>query len=207
MLKIEGIFKLGEVDYKGSLSDGTPYEIKNIEESMWEVRGLEGYAFSLSGTTLLTPYIGIGYRYLNDDSSDDLYGYERESRYFYSPLGLEMITFLGRGWSFGLTLEYDIFWKGKQKSYIRYAYSKQGFLGYDDIENDQMRGYGCRGCLKIEKKGKRIGFAIEPFIRYWNIKNSNMTPESIYGIPYNYVHYIEPKNNSTEYGVDLTISF
>ncbi len=65
MLKLEVKGSWGELDYSSPVSG----VIENIPDYMVEVRGLGGYDFSVSEATILTPYIGIGYRYLNDDSS------------------------------------------------------------------------------------------------------------------------------------------
>jgi hypothetical protein len=91
MLKAEGKFAYGQVDYKNS---GT---LDNIDDYILEFRGLGGYDFSILKASTLTPYVGIGYRYLNDDmsgmtTSTGARGYERESNYLYSPIGVEIIT-------------------------------------------------------------------------------------------------------------------
>ena len=198
MLKAEGRFSYGQVDYENS---GT---MDNIDDYMLEFRGLGGYDFPILTATILTPYIGFGYRYLNDDmtgtTSTGALGYERESNYFYSPIGIETITELDKGWSIGLTLEYDYFWKGIQKSHL----SDTG-LGLNDLENDQDDGYGVRGSVKFQKKGEKLDFVIEPFIRYWNIKESEETAITYSGTVVGYGY--EPKNDSTEFGIKFAAKF
>ena len=198
VLKADGRFSYGKVDYKNS---GT---LDNIDDYMLEFRGLWGRDFSVSETSIFTPYIGIGYRYLNDDltgaTSTGARGYERESNYYYSPIGIETSTQLTNGWSVGLTVEYDHFWKGVQRSHL----SDTG-LGLNDVENDQKKGYGCRGSVKFLKKDKNMDFVIEPFIRYWNIKKSEETAITYSGTIVGYGY--EPKNNSTEIGCRLALIF
>lgn len=87
--------------------------------------------------------------------------YERESNYLYSPIGVTIITPLRNGWSFGATVEYDIFWWGKQISHLSDA-----IPGLNDPENRQKKGYGARGSIKFQKKDEKIDFVIEPYIRY-----------------------------------------
>ena len=195
MFKAEGRFSYGQVDYENS---GTK---DNIDDYIWEFRGLAGYDSSILKATIITPYIGFGYRYLNDDltgtTSTGALGYEREQSYFYSPVGIKTITELENGWSIGVTLEYDIFWSGKNKSHFSDANP-----AYNDLEFDQDEGYGCRGSIRFEKKGENIDYVIEPFIRYWNIKESDrdlLTATSTY--------YVEPKNNSTEIGIKFAAKF
>ncbi len=192
MLKAEGNFSVGQVDYS------SPSGTSTINDYKLEVRGLAGYGFPLSQAILLTPYIGFGYRYLNDDlTSGTLAGaYERESNYYYSPIGVETITELGSGRSLGVTIEYDYFWKGIQKSHLSDINS-----GLSDLQNDQNGGYGLRGSIKFQDNR----LVIEPFIRYWDIDKSDVQEITYKG---NYAGSgLEPKNNSTEIGIKIAIKW
>jgi len=196
MFKLEGNGSLGTVDYSSSSSG----EIDNIRNYLLEARVLFGYDFPLSTSSLITPYIGFGYRYLNDDPSGKISsfgarGYERESNYFYSPIGLMAWIKLGQGWVVGPMAEYDYLWKGKQRSHLGDA-----ITGFPTIENEQRTGYGLRGSVKFQKMFTGIGLNIEPFIKYWNIKRS----ENEY---FNSGYFYEPRNNSTEYGLILSAVF
>ncbi|MFH1776853.1 MAG: hypothetical protein ABH952_04755 [Candidatus Omnitrophota bacterium] len=199
LFRIEGGFSFGKVDYKNS---GT---MNGITDYMWEFRSLAGKDFFLSTASVITPYIGLGYRYLSDDmggkvSSTGALGYKRESNYLYSPLGIETITELKDGWSIGVTIEYDYFWKGMQRSYIGEA-----IIGLNNLDNDQNGGYGMRGSIKLQKKGADIDQIIEPFIRYWNIEKSEEQDVTYTGIILG-VGY-EPKNTSTQFGVKFTARY
>lgn len=201
MLKAEGKFSFGWVDYSSPIS-GT---VNDIPDYMLEFRGLGGYDFPILKATILTPYIGLGYRYLNDDLSIAVGGYERESSYFYSPIGIETITELDNGWFLGAILEYDYFWRGTQISHLSDVNP-----GYNNPENEQKAGYGLRGSIKLQKKDK---FVIEPFIRYWNIGRSDNAELKLNGVYIGYVYgtniddVYEPKNNSTEFGIKFAAKF
>ena len=200
MLKLEGRYAYGEVDYDGQLDDGTSYTVSNINDTLFEIRGLMGSEVSLSELTALIPYIGMGYRYLNDALDEDIYGYQRESNYFYIPIGIETNTELLNGWAIGLKLEYDYFWKGIQRSHF-----SDINVGLSDIENDQNDGYGCRGSVKFLKEGMDIDFMIEPYVIYWSIEKSEDASITYAG---SYVGYAwEPKNNSREYGIRFLARF
>jgi hypothetical protein len=199
MLKAGGKGSWGKLDYSNS------GEINNITDYMLEFRGLGGWDFVLSKAVSMTPYIGVGYRYLNDDSGGKVsstgeYGYERESNYIYSPIGIECIANIGNGWSMGVIGEYDYFWLGKQKSHL-----SDVDPGFNDASNRQKKGFGLRGSLTLQKKGDKVDFEVGPFIRYWNIKESEKETITYYGTPVGYGW--EPKNNSTEVGVMLGIKF
>jgi hypothetical protein len=196
MIKVAGRFSYGQVDYQNSVT------FNNIDDIIFEIRTLGGYDFKLSKSLTMTPFIGLGYRYLRDDMAGRISpagsekGYLRESNYYYSPIGIEAVNVFDNGWSAGAIIEYDYFWKGTQKSNFSTAVA-----GYNDVENDQNSGYGLRGSIMIKKQTARLFFAIEPFIRYWNIDQSEIQNLT------DYETVLEPKNESTEIGVKFTIGF
>ena len=196
VFKQEGRFSYGQVDYRNSGS------LNNIDDYIVELRSLFGREYLTSKDTAITPYIGIAYRYLNDDmagktTSTGARGYERESNYLYSPIGVELMQRIDYKWAFGATLEYDLFWRGWQKSNLSDA-----IPAWNDLENTQKSGYGWRASLKFIRNWENSDLIIEPFIRYWDIKksdNKNIT-EAGTVIGYGW----EPKNNSTEGGLMVT---
>lgn len=203
MLKAEGKGSWGRVDYHNSGS------IDNIRDYMLEFRGLGGWDLSLLKEISMTPYIGIGYRYLNDDSSGKVssigaHGYERESNYIYNPLGLEFNIDTKVNWLITQTVEYDYFWGGKQKSHL----SDVSPL-ITNISNRQRKGYGFRASLGFRKQFKAVEFAFGPFIKYWSIKKSE--EEVFFDFitdPANPVWIgWEPKNRSKEMGIFMSLKF
>lgn len=199
MLKADAKLSYGQVDYQNSVN------IDNIDDFMAEIRAVGGYDFKLTESLVLTPFIGFGYRYLRDDSSgrmasDGSWGYLRESNYFYSPVGVSLTKDFNKSWAAGLTVEYDIFWKGKQKSYL-----SDVSPAYNNLENDQTSGYGLRGSFFIKKIIGRISYSLEPFIIYWNIDKSDVQYITYNGTIWGYGW--EPKNNSTEIGLKFNVGF
>jgi len=189
MLKAEGKLAYGQLDYDGRTMGGDPLTIKGIPNYMAEGRGLLGFDIAAKAITF-TPYLGIGYRWLQDNTQEKYFGgYKRESNRVYLPIGIEVVVNLGNGWSIGAAGEYDVFLWGKQKSYLSQ-------VGYVDVENKQTKGYGARGAISIAKKSNRVGFIIEPYVKYWNIDDSEIN-----------LGVYEPKNNSTEIGCKLAITF
>ncbi|MDP8292740.1 MAG: autotransporter outer membrane beta-barrel domain-containing protein [Candidatus Orphnella occulta] len=202
MLKLDGRFAYGQVDYSSPIS-GT---LDDIDDYNVEARIALGYDFPVSEKAIITPYAGFGYRYLNDDMSGmrtnlGARGYERESRYLYTPIGIDMIVSLQDGWSMGLVAEYDLFWAGLQKTHW-----EDVLANVATMDNDQKDGWGARGSIKIKKKSGNIDFIIEPFLRYWDIDKSETTDiASTSGTIIGYGW--EPANTSTEWGVKLGIQF
>lgn len=199
MLKVEGRGNWGEVDYSNS------GKVDDIDDYMLEGRGLVGYDFLIAQVHSITPYLGVGYRYLNDDISGKISttgarGYERESNYFYSPIGLEINVQLRNDLYVRNLMEFDYFWRGGQKSHLSDVYP-----AYNDIRNTQKKGYGLRGYIGFLIVTKKIDFEAGPFIIYWNIEDSEYETLTLYGIPY--ATFWEPKNRTTEIGFKITARF
>ncbi|MFH0888174.1 MAG: hypothetical protein V1871_03085 [Planctomycetota bacterium] len=199
MLKLEGKYSSGSVDYTGAYLDGTPVSVDNIKDYGYESRILVGGKKSpiRETTTALYIYTGFGYRYLNDDMSKFLGGYERESNYYYMPIGIEIIPAVKNDWSVGATLEYDVFRQGKQISHL-----SDLDPGLNDVTNAQKHGYGYRASIKLQSPDQKTVIAL--FTKYWNIKKSEN--KTIYYDGDAYVLY-EPKNNSNEIGITVGWKF
>ncbi|HBO97911.1 MAG TPA: hypothetical protein DD648_07885, partial [Candidatus Omnitrophica bacterium] len=198
---LEGQFLGGQVDYE---SNGTG-SLDDINEYLFEIRGLAGYDFPVVEATVLTPYIGIGYRYLDDNMGGKTTttghgGYDRESHYVYMPFGLKTKTPLEGPWSLGFNVEYDLFLSGTQESHLEDVSSSLSTL-----ENDQEEGYGVRGSIQLVRQADTWNFLVEPFIRYWNVDESNIAVITCGGTPC--AAGYEPNNESTEYGVKVGTRF
>jgi hypothetical protein len=200
MARIEARVAAGEVDYS-STNTGSDDSISDVA---FETRGLLGWDFR-PGTWLITPFVGFGYRYLNDDSEGTVTttgarGYERESNYYYSPIGIEALTSLPNGWSLGMSAEYDLFWSGTQKSRLSGA-----IAGLSDLENDQNGGYGVRFSANLHKKFTPLSLKFGPFFRYWKIDDSDVAPITFGGVLVGYG--LEPNNKTYEIGAMVSVTF
>lgn len=200
MYRAEVRFNYGLVDYKSAPSG----ELEDNQDWAVEARLLAGKDLMVTPDVRVTPYIGFGYRYLNDDSagratSTGAIGYERESRYYYIPMGVEFTTKISDSWMVSPALEYDYFIQGEQLSYL----SDVSWV-YPDLRNKQRQGLGFRGSLKFIQTGGAINFVFEPYIRYWHIEDSE---EATVAGPIFIVTGLEPENNTLEYGVRMGAMF
>ena len=85
-------------------------------------------------------------------------------------------------------MEVDFLLNGQQNS--------NGIPVLGDIENNQDSGYGLRASVKFQKHWEKSDFIIEPFVRYWNIDDSDI----VNGV-------IEPANETTEFGIHLSLMY
>jgi len=190
----------GDIDYDGETQAGAPLK-EDADDWILEWRALLESDFPSNGH-LITPFIGIGYRYWND-VVDGPGGYEREVQYVYSPIGIKTLSPLSDGWSWGMSAEYDLFLGGKVKSHLSdYA------SGFNDpeVEQDSGDGYGLRFSLRFSRAFEgSSSLSIEPYISYWDIDESDIEVLTFNGSPYALV--IEPENETTSYGVRISWLF
>lgn len=191
-------YATGKTDYSSPASgtkNGNP-------DWYYELRGTFGRDFSM-GTYSLSPFAGLGYRYLFNDirgrTSTGAAGYRRESIYYYLPIGATHRLKLESAARLLTTLEYDYLINGKQKSY----FSDVTTL-YPDVTNNQHKGYGIRGSMYYEKDNWSFG----PWFQYWNIDKSDLAPFTVTVLGVTYTgNAWEPKNTTTEYGLRLGYKF
>jgi hypothetical protein len=190
-LRGEGRLAFGQVDYKSPVS-GTMSDISDVA---LELRGLAGWEFA-PRRVAVTPYAGLAYRYLNDDASGKVTsigagGYERTSNYFYTPIGVASMMPLCDKWSFGATVEYDLFWLGRQGSELSDAAPE-----FPNVTNHQEDGFGWRGSVRFVRHFEKHDLVLEPFVRYWHIGASNISKDTL-----------EPDNRTVEAGLMVGVTF
>jgi len=185
----------GKVDYDGGTWDGDPLKIDNITDWLVEARLLAGPEYVWDGG-YAAPYIGLGYRWLWDEMSKRYdYGYDRASNYLYLPVGGTITWKLGDGWLLSPTAEYDFLLYGQQIS--QFSDIEEG--GLSDVTNSQTSGHGWRVCLSLERNFGTWTMKLQPFVRRWKIKQSDL--DDIYEA------FIEPKNETTQTGVQAFFVF
>ena len=177
----------------------------NIRDIVFEPRVLAGYDFYFDERTVYTVYLGFGYRYLKDDGSGKVsttgaLGYQRESNYYYTPVGVEGLADVGNNWFIEAIAEYDFLWSGSQISHLGDA-----IPGWNTVSDDQNTGWGVRGSLKVLKKSERYDWSFGPFFRYWRIEKSEDSHLQAGGTLIGFAW--EPENNSTEIGANASLMF
>ena len=191
----------GELTYDGYLDPSGQNYSADSDDWIVEIRGLIGYNFSVRSGSILTPFTGFGSRYWNDQVQSR-YAYEREVSYYYSPIGLMFAAPLTDNWNWGIEAEYDLFWGGRVESHL----SDLG-AGWSDAENewDVGDGYGVRGSIWFAGDvHDNLGMRIEPFVRYWDIDDSDIdNVNTPYGPAYGY----EPATTVFAAGVRVGLEF
>jgi len=202
MLNTSLEYTQGDLDYDGFVQfDGLAPLKEDAEDWIIEWRALLGPDFTSNGH-LITPFVGVGYRYWNDDVEGP-FSYEREVEYLYTPIGIKTICALSDNWTWGISTEYDLFWGGKVKSHL-----SDLFYGLNDPEVDQNAGdgYGLRFSLRFNRAfANSSALSIEPYITYWDIDDSDPELLTFLGVPIAIVR--EPENETLTYGLRIGWQF
>ncbi len=189
-LRLEGRLSFGEMEYDGSYMDDTPVSLDGIDDFLFDLRMLWGRELTASRLSDAV-YAGLGYRYLNDDSSSEVGGYERKSNYVYVPLGSRKDFDMAGPWSLSVTSELDVLIVGRQISYLSDADPS-----LPDVRNWQWPGLGAGLMLDLRHTGTNVDLSLAPFLRCWWIAESSTSDG-----------YYEPRNNTFEYGLAFVIRF
>jgi len=184
--RLEGEFAYGTLDYEGSLQDGTPYTIENCHDYLLNLRLVWGGRWQAKGWDNQCT-AGLGYRGLNDDSSTDPLGYDRQSAYIYVPVALRMRHELSDHWQIGLGGEFDFLLLGMQFSQI---------AGDGVLTNLQWPGIGAGASVELRYRSSAMDLALRPFLQYWWVDDST----AAHG-------WYEPRNDSLQYGLSLIWRF
>jgi len=187
----EGRWMGGTTDYDGWLQSADPsdppaqHKVSDIGDYYYEARLHLGQAYDFTPELQLWIGSGLAYRYLKDHMNKDPYGYLRESKYFYMPFTASL-RYNSEWFSVALNGEFDFLIFGKQMSHLG-----ESGLYYDDVRNDQHKGFGLRAGLKMQANViRQTGIFIEPFYRYWQIADSQISNG-----------FVEPYNTTEEYGI------
>jgi hypothetical protein len=205
-------------DLAATVSGGVHYSSNGTGSSdgqkNWytDIRALVGKNLAF-GNYALAPYVGFGYRYLYNDgrgiTSTGNPGYRRASNYYYLPIGITHKLDLTGQSKLVTNLEFDYFLRGKQTSYLSDVplslhspkYPGVYVIG-TDFTNTQKSGYGARFSTMYQIDNLSVG----PYLNYWHINTSDIaflpTTKMLW-----YAGFCEPKNNTIEAGLKISVLF
>ncbi|MDA0910922.1 MAG: hypothetical protein O2809_05120 [Proteobacteria bacterium] len=154
-----------------------------------------GYNLNIAQNWQITPFSGIGYRMLYNNSTGQLTttrhsGYLRVSNYFYLPIGADL-AYHQTDWFISSRFQFN---------YLIYGVQHSGVYG--GINNPQHHGYGLHWSLSAGKNYQNFSLSIGPYINYWWINDS----EARYADNGN-IKIIEPQNDTLDLGIAITFGF
>ena len=184
-IQIDASGMAGFLDYQGSGS------LNSTENFSTDIRALYLKNHTLGNGSVVTPYAGLGYRFLYNDlrgiSSTGAGGYRRLSHYVYLPVGIFTYITDGYGNKIELNGELGILIRGYQQSYLSDVFSN-----VSDVKNEQKTGHN----LRVSALYKFDSFSIGPYFNRWNIGRSSVENG-----------WFEPKNSTNEFGLMLKMKY
>lgn len=190
-----GWFARGDLRFatgKGDYSSGVSGTLNDRPDWYYEIRGLVGKDFHFGGYTL-SPYAGLGYRYLFNDlrgvTSTGARGYRRESNYASLPIGATHKMNLANQAQLLTTVEYSYLIRGRQDSKLSDINGATQDLGLT-----QRSGYG----LRLGTMVRFSTWAVGPSLSLWRIKESDRANAGL---------TFEPRNTTYEFGVKGVYNF
>ena len=171
----------GWVNYSGS---GT------LDKDYYKFRGETYAGYQLDN---FTPIIGLGYRWLYDDSggetsSTGALGYDRQSQYLYIPVG----GIFNIDKDIKIKSQFNYLIAGRQTSYL------SDIAGFSDVENDQSYGWGVDFTIDYKFSGAT---SLYSFYRHWDIDKSDTANGTFAGVLV--FEAFEPANTTTEAGIGI----
>ena len=190
---IDARASVGESDY--SSVSGTS---ENAPQFEGELRMRIGFRETFMGGAAM-PYMGLGARAYYDRSQNivttlNFVGYDRRIAQVYVPVGIDM-SFPSGNWTIKPSFEYDHLLYGRVESDLG------GIGNYNNIANNQHDGYGLRASIMFAHQWGRHTWEIGPFIRYWDISDSDITRDNLGR------RWVEPDNQRVQTGLAVKVLF
>ena len=179
-LKFEIEGSKGKIDYS-SYATG---KLDGFSAQELEARILWGYDFLLSRSTIITPYMGIGYRIFSDNTGGwvdyfvkDYAKYTIQTKFPYLPVGFETLTKLNEQWDLNYQLEGDFVIGGEVNYNLQEIPGT--FPGVDvdtgapltlipqNATSKLKGGFGFRTSMKLIRKFKNFDIFAEPYLKFW----------------------------------------
>jgi hypothetical protein len=178
----------GAIRYDGQTMGGEPVKMDTLDRLL-DLRTSIGYRWNP-----VTPFVGIGLRDWNDNlGAYNSAGYNRQTTYLYSPLGMEISGIFGNAWTLGARAEFDLFWAGLNHN------TDFPIENNWAIDLRQRSGYGAKVSVFAQHPMTHsMGLMVEPFFQYWDIGESEekyvLAPDGLYV-------FTEPANTTSVFGL------
>ena len=190
-------YRTGKAEY----SDIRNSPKEDFRQHLVEASAVGGYDITITDHTYLTPFIGLGYRFLSEDSGTILdnpagltyvpdgstytrvkglrQSFDRYLQFLYLPVGLTTTSDIENNLSLRLNLEFDAILWGNQKSFLQDIgpiYTEDGgtrTVNLRNIDNRLKGGFGFKASTRLTYKQNPVDWYVEPFFRYWKLNQSD----------------------------------
>lgn len=196
----EGQLVLGRLVYDGGDMKGNRFT-SPTDDYIFNIRSTIGLYREMTSMSSITPYIGLGYRDLNDKMQGSG-SYNRNISYLYLPIGLNLASWVTDTWSVSFSADYDLVLVGTVVSKLSDVDPSA-----PDITNHNHGG-GYRLVASLRKDFGSWSGHIEPFYQKWHLQQSDGVGLLVdNGNGPQQATLFEPENESDFVGVDIGADF
>ena len=203
-----GQFLLAGIDYATGTDRYSGSGTLNVPKYYYNAKLAIGTDW-VYGSQIVSPYIGFGYRFLNQTgggltTSTGAVMYDRQSTYLYIPVGFKQRSLTGDGGMLESTLELDYLVSGNQFSGLS-VMNSFGYTSSTDVNNRQTSGYGLNASFMYKRPD---GWSLGPYWKYWNISKSDLSTWTYKSGGTSYTSSVyEPTNTTEEFGFKALYQF
>ena len=203
-----GQFLLSGIDYATGTDRYSGSGTLNVPKYYYNAKLAIGTDW-VYGSQIVSPYIGFGYRFLNQTgggmtTSTGAVMYDRQSTYLYIPVGLKQRSLTVDGGMLESSFELDYLLSGNQFSGLS-VINNFGYTGSNDITTRQTSGYGLNASFMYKRPD---GWSLGPYWKYWNISNSDLATWTYKSGSTSYTKSMyEPANTTEEFGFKALYQF
>lgn len=193
--------RTGEIDYRDNGGD----QIANVDQSVGQLDLRLVKDVRLPPNATLSPFVGIGHRLVLDESGGRTStggnaAYDRDITYSYLPVGATLSIGESARNTLSVSAEYD---------FVLGSQFKSNLSRIDPVLPDlNLKGRDGRGiqiaATLVRPIGPRRAVEVGPFLRHWQIKESEDRDVTVQGVTLN---FREPRNRTTEWGIRAGLRF
>ncbi|MDQ3482995.1 MAG: hypothetical protein M3448_06275, partial [Pseudomonadota bacterium] len=182
--------------------------VEDIEQRSGRLELQLGHDFMLGGGAGVTPFLGYGYRLHRDfgagrNTQSGLAGFDRETEYSYVTAGLAAGIPLGGRKRLNLSGQYNFIVGGEVESRFSEIDSTA-----PDITLGFKGGHGLEASAMLSLPvGRRHALNVGPFIRRWELNESESFTIANPDDPSETITFVEPESRTTEIGLRVSFSF
>ncbi len=110
-------YAAAEITYDGSTQTGTPIKFSNDPQKFFKLQWDFGYPWAIRDNFVLTPYLGLGYRYW-ERGETSYPNYKEVYTWGYIPVGLRIDYDINDKWRVGGNVAANFMFGGNMKAYL-----------------------------------------------------------------------------------------
>ena len=199
--RLYGHYAAAEITYDGTTQAGTPIKFSNDPQKFFKLQWDFGYPWAIRDNFVLTPYLGVGYRYWERGEAN-YPNYKEVYTWGYIPVGLRIDYDINDRWRVGGNVAANFMFGGNLKAYL-----SEVSAGAPDLNFNLGNEVGWYAEFPVTYRFTNTwALTATPWYEYSTIGRSDTQSFRYGGIKYS---AYEPSSTTNQFGISLSadISF